>query len=80
MTELMQLIGNGLNFTSLAVEGAVELTGCKKGKVTLAVNGRAGRRVACVLDAEGTTLEVLDMEGDDAEEEDEMETGDGADE
>jgi anaphase-promoting complex subunit 4 len=31
--------------------------------VTLAVNGRAGRRVACVLDNKSSTMEILDMEG-----------------
>ncbi|KAI0655069.1 anaphase-promoting complex, cyclosome, subunit 4-domain-containing protein [Cubamyces menziesii] len=31
------------------------LKGCKEGGVTLAVNGRAGRRVSCVLDGTGTT-------------------------
>lgn len=31
---------------------------------TLAVNGRAGRRVACVLAGDGLGVEVLDMEAD----------------
>lgn len=31
------------------------------------MNGRAGRRVACVLDGRGTAVESLDMEGDDAD-------------
>lgn len=31
--------------------------------VSLAVNGRVGRRVACVLDKKNSTMEVLDMEG-----------------
>ncbi|KAI0825146.1 anaphase-promoting complex, cyclosome, subunit 4-domain-containing protein [Trametes gibbosa] len=31
------------------------LRGCREGAVTLAVNGRAGRRVSCVLDGTGTT-------------------------
>ncbi|KAI0361641.1 hypothetical protein OH77DRAFT_1417907 [Trametes cingulata] len=43
------------------------LKGCREGRVTLAVNGRAGRRVSCVLDAAGVTVEVLDMEGEDEE-------------
>ena len=30
--------------------------------MTLAVNGRAGRRVACVLDDAGVTLEIMDVE------------------
>lgn len=38
--------------------------GARGGPVTLSVNGRAGRRVACVLDEAGLALEILDMEGD----------------
>lgn len=30
----------------------------------LAVNGKAGRTVACVLDGRGTVLETMDMESD----------------
>jgi len=48
------------------------LAGCKEGKAFLAVNGRAGRRVACVLDGSGCVLEILDIEGE--EEEAEMST------
>jgi len=33
------------------------------GEVSVAVNGRVGRRVACVLDSKGTMLEAIDMEG-----------------
>jgi len=40
------------------------LKGCKTGRVFLAVNGRIGRRVACVLDEKGTTVETFDLEGD----------------
>ena len=40
------------------------LGGCTAGSVSLAVNGRAGRRVACVLDGGGMELEMFDMEGD----------------
>jgi len=46
--------------------------------VFLAVNGRVGRRVVCVLDGDGTTMEILDMEGDEdmeAENESEMDFG-----
>ncbi|KAI0312628.1 anaphase-promoting complex, cyclosome, subunit 4-domain-containing protein [Amylostereum chailletii] len=49
------------------------LSGCEDGKVTLAVNGRSGRRVACILDVDGGVLEVLDLEGDGEEEEEEEE-------
>ena len=37
--------------------------------VSVCVNGRAGRRVACVLDGEGMELEMFDMEGDEEDEE-----------
>lgn len=37
--------------------------------MSLAVNGRVGRRVVCVLDVDQSILEVLDLEGDDAEDE-----------
>lgn len=39
--------------------------------MTLSVNGRVGRRVSCVLDGAGITMEIIDMEGGDDEEEDE---------
>ena len=45
--------------------------------MTLAVNGRVGRRVVCGLDEEGLALEVLDMEGEDIQEDEEMETAAG---
>lgn len=32
--------------------------------MSLALNGRAGRRVACIMDSTGTTLESFDLEGD----------------
>ena len=47
--------------------------------MTLAVNGRVGRRVSCVLDEAGLTLEVLDMEGDE-EETEEAEEGEAEEE
>lgn len=55
------------------------LKGCREGGVTLAVNGRAGRRVSCVLDGTGVAVEVLDMEGEDEELEleEEEEAGEG---
>lgn len=40
-----------------------ELIDGTEGDVSLAVNGRIGRRIACVLDNKGSTMEVLDMEG-----------------
>ena len=44
--------------------------------MTLSVNGRVGRRVSCVLDDAGLTLEIIDMEGGD-DDEDEEEEGEG---
>lgn len=41
------------------------LGGCREGAATLAVNGRVGRRVACVLGE--LTLEIMDVEGSDSE-------------
>ncbi|TFY69760.1 hypothetical protein EVJ58_g217 [Rhodofomes roseus] len=43
------------------------LAGCREGRMALAVNGRTGRRVACVLDGAGTALEILDIEGEEEE-------------
>jgi anaphase-promoting complex subunit 4 len=40
------------------------LAGCVSGDVSLALNGRMGRRVACVLDRKEAILEVLDIEGE----------------
>jgi anaphase-promoting complex subunit 4 len=40
------------------------LAGCTSGEVLLALNGRMGRRVACVLDRQEGNLEVLDIEGE----------------
>ncbi|KAI0365237.1 hypothetical protein BV20DRAFT_954638 [Pilatotrama ljubarskyi] len=37
--------------------------GCREGGVTLAVNGRAGRRVSCVLDGTGMSLETGSDDG-----------------
>lgn len=51
------------------------LKGCREGGVTLAVNGRAGRRVSCVLDGTGLAVEVLDMAGEEEERELEEEAG-----
>ncbi|KAG0708880.1 anaphase-promoting complex, cyclosome, subunit 4-domain-containing protein [Suillus ampliporus] len=54
-----------------------QLTACRDGSVSLAVNGRIGRRVVCILDGDGTTMDILDMEGDEemeAEDESEMDS------
>ncbi|GJF00486.1 anaphase-promoting complex subunit 4 [Phanerochaete sordida] len=57
----------------LKVEQSRTLAGCAEGVVALSVNGRAGRRVACVLGEGGTTLQVFDMEGEEDEEDEEEE-------
>jgi len=44
------------------------LAACEDGDVCLAVNGRLGRRVACILDSQGPVLQVLDLEGSDPDE------------
>ncbi|KAG8749870.1 hypothetical protein FRC12_013187 [Ceratobasidium sp. 428] len=59
--------------TTVPIERSRELRAWGGGPVRLAVNGRKGRRMACVLDAAGA-LEVLDMEGD----EDEADPGSGS--
>ena len=40
------------------------LATCVSGEVSLALNGRMGRRVVCVLDRKEAILEVLDIEGE----------------
>ncbi|TFK41138.1 anaphase-promoting complex, cyclosome, subunit 4-domain-containing protein [Crucibulum laeve] len=46
------------------IERRRALVSCRIGGVHLAVNGKAGRRLACVLDSTGTTLESFDLEED----------------
>jgi anaphase-promoting complex subunit 4 len=48
----------------IPIKRSRELESCKIGGVSLAVNGRVGRRVTCVLDSRRTTMEILDLEGD----------------
>ncbi|CAE7060759.1 unnamed protein product [Rhizoctonia solani] len=56
-----------------AVARSRELQGCGTGVGQLCVNGRRGRRTACILDS-GGVVEVLDMEGgEEAESESEQE-------
>lgn len=65
--ELMKLTPGRLSFQLPLVQNSIKrsraLAGCKAGDVSLAVNGRPGRRVACVLDNKGTILESFDIEG-----------------
>ncbi|KAL6309999.1 anaphase-promoting complex, cyclosome, subunit 4-domain-containing protein [Sparassis latifolia] len=66
--EVMQRLSDGqLSSVPMPIVQARTLAGCKEGKVTLAVNGRVGRRVACVLDEAGMSLEIFDMEGEEDE-------------
>lgn len=53
------------------------MTACRGEDFHLAVNGRKGRRVACVLDLESDTMETLDLAADEDEVEDGEEDGDG---
>jgi len=77
MLEIVQWLRDGqITAAPIPMTDSRELVGCQEGTVTLAVNGRVGRRVACVLDDAGLALEVLDMEGEE-DEEDEMETAAG---
>ncbi|KAI0932220.1 hypothetical protein AcW1_000598 [Taiwanofungus camphoratus] len=68
MSEVTQRLQDGqLTSVHVPIIQSRSLAGCRKGKVTLAVNGRVGRRVACVLDDSGLALEILDMEGEEDE-------------
>ncbi|KAI0651841.1 anaphase-promoting complex, cyclosome, subunit 4-domain-containing protein [Trametes meyenii] len=64
---LAQLAGGQLRPAPIPIVQSRALKGCTQGTAALAVNGRAGRRVSCVLDATGMSVEVLDMEGEDEE-------------
>ncbi|CAE6462052.1 unnamed protein product [Rhizoctonia solani] len=80
--ELMELVmrhyeTNRMEIAQLeqTVARSRELQGCGTGLAQLSVNGRRGRRTACVLDS-GGVMEVLDMElegGEEAESESERE-------
>lgn len=65
MQDALELWKNGkLTPTKIPINRRRALSGCRHGKVSLALNGRAGRRVACIMDSTGTTLESFDLEGD----------------
>jgi anaphase-promoting complex subunit 4 len=58
-----------LRFTQLQsaripVKRRRELVGCGTGEVRVALNGRVGRRIACLVNETGSTLEAFDLEGD----------------
>ncbi|KAF8761718.1 Anaphase-promoting complex, cyclosome, subunit 4 [Rhizoctonia solani] len=63
----------GLAQLAQTIARSRELQGCGTGPAQLAVNGRRGRRTACVLDS-GGVVEVLDMELEGGEEEAESES------
>ncbi|KAL0571815.1 hypothetical protein V5O48_010145 [Marasmius crinis-equi] len=63
--------------TAIPIKRCRALSGFRTGGVELAVNGRAGRRIACTLDGKGTTLEGFDMEDDEVTEGDMDTDGDG---
>ena len=58
----------------IAIKRYRGLTSCKEGRISVALNGRKGRRVGCVLDGTGTVVECIDLEGDGED----MEVADGA--
>jgi len=53
-----------LGAIKIAINRRRALSGCKTGAVGIALNGRINRRVACVLDSTGSTVESFDLEGD----------------
>ncbi|KAJ7706158.1 anaphase-promoting complex, cyclosome, subunit 4-domain-containing protein [Mycena rosella] len=72
MQRAMELWEQGqLASIPMPIKGRRELAHGGSGPVSLALNGRAGRRVACVLDGQGTNMETLDLEGDAEQEGDE---------
>lgn len=52
-----------ITLTTIPITACRELMLGHSNDVSIAVNGRVGRRVACVLDNKSWTMEVLDMEG-----------------
>ncbi|KAG7099237.1 hypothetical protein E1B28_001101 [Marasmius oreades] len=66
---LRRLEAGELALTPIPIKRCRALDGYRTGTVQLAVNGRVGRRIACVLDNKGTTLETFDMEDDEITEE-----------
>jgi anaphase-promoting complex subunit 4 len=66
-----------LSLKPIPIKRRRQLTACRDGSVSLAVNGRVGRRVVCILDGVGTTMDILDMEGDEDEDESEMDSTGG---
>lgn len=70
MLEVMDHWKTGhLPSTRVMVKRYRALAGCRTGGVSCALNGRLGRKVACLLDDKGITMESIDLEndGDDVE-------------
>jgi len=57
--------------TAMEVTRSCTLSACQGDGVYMAVNGRTGRRVVCVLDKTSGVLEVLDLEAEEEEGEEE---------
>jgi len=51
-----------LHSVQISIKRCRVLSACGNGGIFLAVNGRIGRRVACVLDGKGTSMEAVDLE------------------
>lgn len=58
------MLGSQFDSMQMPIKRSRELFGCRHGQVCLSVNGRIGRRVACVLDSQGTSIEAYDLEGE----------------
>jgi anaphase-promoting complex subunit 4 len=61
----MQMALRQVSSINLPITRSRVLVGYRTGTVTLAVNGRVGRRTACVLDERGLKLETFDLESGD---------------
>jgi anaphase-promoting complex subunit 4 len=62
-----------LHSVQISIKRCRALVAWGDGEISLAVNGRIGRRVACLLGGNGTSLEAIDLEG---EEDGEAQEGD----
>ena len=58
----------------MEVKRSCEVEACKGEGIYLCVNGRSGRRVACVLDLDSSVVEVFDLEAEAEDREDDEDT------
>ncbi|KAI0033161.1 anaphase-promoting complex, cyclosome, subunit 4-domain-containing protein [Vararia minispora EC-137] len=58
---------------AMEIRRSCAMQACKSENILLSVNGRLGRRVACVLDVDASIMEVFDLEADGEEDENEEE-------